>query len=98
MRIEPADLIDTRLRVATWNVWWRFGPWAERQPAIAETLRRIDADVIALQEVWDVDDGPGQSDRGSAHAAHRSLPPLRQVGRSHPSLLRPLRLAHRCVG
>ncbi len=61
MHIEPADLIDTRLRVATWNVWWRFGPWAERQPAIAETLRRIDADVIALQEVWDVDDGPGQS-------------------------------------
>ena len=52
MHIEPADLIDTRLRVATWNVWWRFGPWTERQPAIAETLRRIDADVIALQEVW----------------------------------------------
>ena len=62
MHIEPADLIDTRLRVATWNVWWRFGPWEERQPAIAETLRRIDADVIALQEVWDVDDGPGQSE------------------------------------
>src|SRR2546430_13804816 len=62
MHIAPADLIDTRLRVATWNVWWRFGPWAERQPAIAETLRRIDADVIALQEVWDVDDGSGQSE------------------------------------
>lgn len=62
MHIEPADLIDTRLRVATWNVWWRFGPWEERQPAIAETLRRIDADVIALQEVWDVDDGRGQSE------------------------------------
>src|SRR6266540_3608929 len=62
MHIEPADLIDTRLRVATWNVWWRFGPWEDRHPAIAETLRRIDADVIALQEVWDVDDGPGQSE------------------------------------
>jgi endonuclease/exonuclease/phosphatase family metal-dependent hydrolase len=60
--VEPADLIDTRMRVATWNLWWRFGPWKERQPAIAETLRRIDADVIALQEVWDVDDGPGQSE------------------------------------
>jgi endonuclease/exonuclease/phosphatase family metal-dependent hydrolase len=62
MHIEPADLIDTRLRVATWNVWWRFGPWEERQPAIAETLRDLDADVIALQEVWDVDDGPGQAE------------------------------------
>src|SRR5512132_2093703 len=62
MHIEPADLIDTRLRVATWNVWWRFGPWVERQPAIAETLCDLDADVIALQEVWDVADGPGQSE------------------------------------
>ena len=59
-RMEPLDLIDTRLRVATWNVWWRFGPWEERQPAVAETLRRIDADVIALQEVWNAHDGVGQ--------------------------------------
>lgn len=58
---DPLDLIETRLRVATWNVWWRFGPWEERQPAIAETLHRIDADVVALQEVWDVHDGPGQA-------------------------------------
>ena len=58
---DPLDLIDTRLRVATWNVWWRFGPWEERQPAIAETLHRIDADVVALQEVWDVHDGLGQA-------------------------------------
>lgn len=59
--MEPLDLIDTRLRVATWNVWWRFGPWQERQPAIAETLRRLDADVIALQEVWDTSAGDGQT-------------------------------------
>jgi endonuclease/exonuclease/phosphatase family metal-dependent hydrolase len=58
--MEPADLIETRLRVATWNVWWRFGPWRERQPAIVESLRRIDADVVALQEVWDTEDGAGQ--------------------------------------
>jgi endonuclease/exonuclease/phosphatase family metal-dependent hydrolase len=58
--MEPLDLIHTRLRVATWNVWWRFGPWQERQPAIAETLRGLDADVVALQEVWDVQDGLGQ--------------------------------------
>ena len=46
------DLIETRLRVLTWNVWWRFGPWEQRQPAIAATLKKLDADVIALQEVW----------------------------------------------
>jgi endonuclease/exonuclease/phosphatase family metal-dependent hydrolase len=44
--------IETRLRVLTWNIWWRFGPWERRQPAIAATLARLDADVIALQEVW----------------------------------------------
>jgi endonuclease/exonuclease/phosphatase family metal-dependent hydrolase len=47
------ELIETRLRVMTWNLWWRFGPWEARQPAIVETLRRVDADVIGLQEVWD---------------------------------------------
>ena len=45
-------LLDTTIRVATWNLWWRFGPWEERAPAIAATLRRIDADVVCLQEVW----------------------------------------------
>lgn len=60
--MAPLDLIDTHVRVATWNVWWRFGPWEERQPAIAETLRCVDADVIALQEVWGVRDGVGQAE------------------------------------
>jgi len=46
-------LIDTTMRVMTWNLWWRFGPWEQRLPAIVETLRSVDADVIALQEVWD---------------------------------------------
>lgn len=45
--------IDTRLRVLSWNLWWQFGPWKSRAPAIAATLSEIDADIIALQEVWD---------------------------------------------
>jgi endonuclease/exonuclease/phosphatase family metal-dependent hydrolase len=45
-------LIETRLRVLTWNLWHRFGPWEARRPAIAATLARLDADVICLQEVW----------------------------------------------
>ena len=51
---QPEDngIIETRLRVLTWNIWWRFGPWEQRRPAIAETLKKLDADVIALQEVW----------------------------------------------
>jgi len=49
---EKDDTIETRLRVLTWNIWWRYGPWERRRPAIAATLARLDADVIALQEVW----------------------------------------------
>lgn len=55
---DPASvphLIESSLRVATWNVWWRFGPWERRLPLIIDELRRIDADVIALQEVWAAD-------------------------------------------
>jgi endonuclease/exonuclease/phosphatase family metal-dependent hydrolase len=46
------DPVAHRARVATWNLWWRFGPWRRRGRAIVEVLRAVDAQVIALQEVW----------------------------------------------
>lgn len=51
MEKKPYGL-ETRVKVVTWNLWWQFGPWQDRQPAIAATLRNLDADIIALQEVW----------------------------------------------
>jgi endonuclease/exonuclease/phosphatase family metal-dependent hydrolase len=51
-------LLGTRLRVLTWNLWWRFGPWERRRPAIAATIRALDPDVVALQEVWGEPGGP----------------------------------------
>jgi endonuclease/exonuclease/phosphatase family metal-dependent hydrolase len=56
----PPERVETRLRVLTWNVWWRFGPWEARQLAILETLRHIDADIVCLQEVWETRDGESQ--------------------------------------
>ena len=50
--MDPNDLIETRLRVLSWNVWWQYGPWRERIPAIENVLEVVDADLIALQEVW----------------------------------------------
>src|SRR5690348_13531494 len=41
-----------RLRVVTWNLWGRYGPWQQRAPRIGETLERLDPDVVCLQEVW----------------------------------------------
>ncbi|WP_103501139.1 MULTISPECIES: endonuclease/exonuclease/phosphatase family protein [unclassified Streptomyces] len=40
------------VRILTWNLWWRFGPWEERRKAILAVLREVRPDVIALQEVW----------------------------------------------
>ncbi|MFJ8107306.1 endonuclease/exonuclease/phosphatase family protein [Streptomyces sp. NPDC096132] len=45
------------MRVVTWNLWWRFGPWRERQKAILAVLRDLRPDVVALQEVWAAADG-----------------------------------------
>lgn len=56
-------LLETRLRLVTWNIWCRYGPWRARLPAIIETLRRLDADVICLQEVW------SEPDTGATSAA-----------------------------
>jgi endonuclease/exonuclease/phosphatase family metal-dependent hydrolase len=46
----------------TWNIWWRFGPrWQDRQHGLVEALRAMDADVVALQEVW------GKAETTQAH-------------------------------
>ncbi len=60
------DLIETRLRVVTWNTWWRYGPWERRRPLLESTLRALDADVIALQEVWDDDTANLAEELGAA--------------------------------
>jgi endonuclease/exonuclease/phosphatase family metal-dependent hydrolase len=71
-------LLETRLRVLSWNLWWRFGPWEARQPAIEATIRALDPDVCALQEVWGEADGTTTASRladalGYEHVfAHRT--------------------------
>jgi endonuclease/exonuclease/phosphatase family metal-dependent hydrolase len=40
------------MRVLTWNLWWRYGPWQRRRDAIAATLADVRPDVCGLQEVW----------------------------------------------
>ena len=45
-------LVESRLRVLSWNLWGRFGPWEARQPAILSTIAALDPDVACLQEAW----------------------------------------------
>jgi len=49
-------LIETHVRIATWNLWGRYGPWEERVAAITENVRAMDADIVCLQEVWQDDE------------------------------------------
>jgi endonuclease/exonuclease/phosphatase family metal-dependent hydrolase len=45
-------LIETTVRVATWNVWGLYGPWREREAAITATLREAGPDIVVLAESW----------------------------------------------
>jgi endonuclease/exonuclease/phosphatase family metal-dependent hydrolase len=40
------------MRILSWNLWWRYGPWERRREAIAVTLAEVRPDLCGLQEVW----------------------------------------------
>lgn len=44
------------MRVMTWNLWWRFGPWERRSEAIRSVIAAEAPDVLCLQEVWSLGD------------------------------------------
>jgi endonuclease/exonuclease/phosphatase family metal-dependent hydrolase len=53
MTLEPfGPLIESTMRVVTWNVWGTFGPWRERQEAIGAELRSLSPDVVTFQEAF----------------------------------------------
>lgn len=43
--------MPSTFRVATWNLWWKHGPWERRQEALVSTLASLGADVVGMQEV-----------------------------------------------
>jgi endonuclease/exonuclease/phosphatase family metal-dependent hydrolase len=56
------------IRVLTFNIWNRSGPWDERFEAIKTTLARLAADIIGLQEVITTEQGD-LLDQGKAIAS-----------------------------
>ncbi len=68
-------LVETRLRVLSWNLWGQFGPWEQRAPAIVATVAALDPDVACLQEVWSAPDGSmadAVAERLGAHHVYAS--------------------------
>jgi endonuclease/exonuclease/phosphatase family metal-dependent hydrolase len=50
---EPyGPVVQSTMRVATWNVWGRYGDWEQRQRAIEDTLVAAAPDVVCLVESW----------------------------------------------
>ena len=45
-------LVETTMRVVTWNVWGRYGRWADRQDALEAVLSEACPDVVCLVESW----------------------------------------------
>lgn len=47
------QLVESTLRVVTWNVWGRYGDdWKDRQSGIEDELVEVDPDVVCLVEAW----------------------------------------------
>ncbi|MGB6453329.1 MAG: endonuclease/exonuclease/phosphatase family protein [Streptosporangiaceae bacterium] len=70
-------LVDSVVRVATWNVWGRYGSdWEARQAALEDALAEVRPDVICLTESWRC----GESSQPRHIAEQLSLPYHHFVG------------------
>jgi endonuclease/exonuclease/phosphatase family metal-dependent hydrolase len=64
-------LVDSAVRVVTWNVWGRYGPvWERRQLALEDVLAGVAPDVICLVEAW----RHGESDQPRRIAERLGMP------------------------
>jgi endonuclease/exonuclease/phosphatase family metal-dependent hydrolase len=63
-------LVESRVRLVSWNVWGRYGPWERRQPAIGTALAACEPDVVVLLEAW----SGGERDQAAELGAPLALP------------------------
>jgi endonuclease/exonuclease/phosphatase family metal-dependent hydrolase len=70
-------LVDSVVRVVTWNVWGRYGAgWERRQLALEDVLAGVAPDVICLVEAW----REGESDQPGKIADRLEMPYHHFVG------------------
>ena len=46
-----------KVKVLSWNIWWKFENYIKRQELIFEELQILKPDILCLQEVWEDDEG-----------------------------------------
>jgi endonuclease/exonuclease/phosphatase family metal-dependent hydrolase len=64
-------LVESTIRVVTWNVWGRYGPDPEaRQAALEQALEQTKPDLVCLVEAW----RQGDSTQPARIAARLGLP------------------------
>jgi endonuclease/exonuclease/phosphatase family metal-dependent hydrolase len=55
--LEPyGPIVDSSVRIVTWNVWGRYGEWRQRQAALEAALEGCQPDVICLAESWSTEE------------------------------------------
>lgn len=70
-------LVESTIRVVTWNVWGRYGSdWEARQAALEDSLAAIEPDVICLVEAWRL----GDSSQPERIARRLTLPHFHFLG------------------
>jgi endonuclease/exonuclease/phosphatase family metal-dependent hydrolase len=63
---EPyGPVVQSTMRVSTWNVWGRYGDWEQRQRAIEDLLVAAAPDLVCLVESWSTPDGSQPEDIAS---------------------------------
>jgi endonuclease/exonuclease/phosphatase family metal-dependent hydrolase len=63
-------LVESTVRVVTWNVWGRYGAeWKDRQAALQDELMEAGPDIVCLVEAW----RQGDSTQSKLIAAHLGL-------------------------
>lgn len=72
---------EPTIRIATWNLWWRFGAWRKRAAAIRKSLQVAQPDLCALQEVWSEQGSSLASELADEFDMHWSWPPSPQPAR-----------------
>jgi endonuclease/exonuclease/phosphatase family metal-dependent hydrolase len=71
------------LRVLSWNLWWRFGPWERRREAIAAVLDNLRPDVCGLQEIWAAPDDNLAASMADELGMHHVYAPSPAPGKWH---------------